>query len=685
LEKKLLFYLLTFLINTTVYERELVISNPADSLLTDVQIEFNLDTRSLINNAKLDLEGHSLRIFRKGNPAPCWIADSVHSCSTNIWLKMDSLFSGETQLTLLYCDSTDSHTNPFDYVFTKARVEDYGKGWVFHCDEGEGEISVSCAGENNLTLQAISWEEEDGGGWGTYSEQTFETGSALYFEPGSVAKWDFPPEILRDSFTIALWLRLDTMEYLAYSSSKRVLLERPDAFSLWLLRGALGFSLENAIKPRSCHLPPFGWERLDNPDIPDGFLPQGLSTMGDKLLFSAYSKNPALSRVWRVDPTDIAFLDWFDMPDDATHTSGLAYDSTRGILWAADYNSNKLYVIDPDSSFLIHKAVVRGKFGIYRKGLSACCFASYQDTLRLMVSTYGEGGRTYVIDEQALLNHGEVAVLAQYKNTGSSQGLAFDGEYLWESNNSTLIQLDLEKAIQSRHYTAGIISYWSEPPLVEDLAFLHDTLWTSSESWSRDFYRLTDDPGKFLGRWMHVVATYDGQMLRLYSDGELKDSAKVEGPKDVSASPPLFIGAGEDGKSSFEGSIDEIVILPGVLDSIGIRALFERRKSMPEEPSFYVEEEEDSLPNLGEVVEELSDPLGIETGSANIILVIPYEQKIQVDLFDATGRRIAALLPPTRAKNKVELRWPHGISAGVYHVVVSSEDETFSRKIVFLK
>jgi len=675
------FWLVILLVNAAVYEREVVVSNPADSLQTNVQVMLTLDTRSLIEAGKLDLEGNALRFFRRVQPLSYWVADGIHTCSTRIWLRLDSLFPDESKLTLLYSSSTDGYEPFFDSVFTKAGFD---SAWVFHCDEGEGMVTASINGQDKLVLEGVSWWPNDGGGWGEREDQTFSTGSALHFSSGSYARCQMPAEACRDSFTIALWLRLDTLEHLTYSNALRILAERPDAFSLWLRQGNLGFGLQGVSHPKTCCLPPFGWERAGTPEIPAGFVPQGLSAMGEELLFSAYRKAPPVSRVWRIDPSNLELLDWFDMPDEASHTSGLAYDSTRGVLWAADYDSDKLYAIDADSSFAIHSAVTIGEFPMGVEGVSACCFATFHDTLRLIVSTYTQTAKTYVVDEQASLAEDHAVILGSYKNTVSSQGLAFDGKHLWESSNWTLAQYNLEEAVQAGSYSAGLGSYWPEPLLVEDLAFMNDTLWTSSEASGKAFYHLTGDPHESLGRWMHLVATYDGNKARFYCNGEAMDSAWTGSPATDWQASPLFVGGRDDGKVSFEGTIDEIVLLPRALDSTEIRALFERRKPLVAEVEIHVSEEEDTLSPSG-AIDKLLGPLGIKTSSTTISLGIPYEISIGVSLFDICGRRVATLLTHQKIRGKVELRWPHNIPAGVYYLFVSFEGEAFSRKVVLFR
>jgi hypothetical protein len=380
------------------------------------------------------------------------------------------------------------------------------------------------------------------------------------------------------------------------------------------------------------------------------------------------------------------------MPAEASHTSGLAYDSTRGVLWAADYDSDKLYAIDADSSFATQQAVILGDFPMGVENVSACCFATFHDTLRLVVSTWESSGQTYVLDEQASLDKGEAVVLGSYKNIGYSQGLAFDGEHLWESG-LVLTQLNLEQAVEKGNYEEGLLSYFSQPPYPEDITFLHDTLWMPNEYLDKAFYRLIDDPRKALGRWIHVVATYDCQWLRLYEDGKLADSARTDYSLPSISSAPLvdyptdsnlFIGGNGEDKPSFEGTIDEIVLLPRALDSTEIRALFERRKPLDAEVEIHVSEEENTLSPSG-AIDKLLDPLGIKTSSTTISLGIPYEISIGVYLFDVCGRKVAVLLAPQKVRGKVELRWPHNIPHGVYYVLVSSEGEAFSRKVVLFR
>jgi hypothetical protein len=72
--------------------------------------------------------------------------------------------------------------------------------------------------------------------------------------------------------------------------------------------------------------------------------------------------------------------------------------------------------------------------------------------------------------------------------------------------------------------------------------------------------------------WVHLAATYDGDTIRLYVDGELEASA--DGPSSVGTNnDPLGIGAGADGFRPLEGALDDARIYDRALSGAEIAAL----------------------------------------------------------------------------------------------------------------
>lgn len=673
--------LITF--SATVYEREIRISNAAQVVQTDVQIPLDLDLSSLVASGKLDEARSALRFFRGDYPLPCWIDDSSGNLTHRVWIKLDSLIPGEQEITLIYSNFTDGYTSRFDSVFTKARI-DNDAGWVFHCDEGEGETGSSADARERLELYDVGWDSGDGGVWGKRQDKKFSAGSAFAFSAGSWAKWNMSPGMFEDSFTVMLWLKLDTLDELTWTNTKRVIMEKSDVFSLWLRNGTIGFSPQNVSYPRTPYLAPFGWERVGEPAIPSAYIPQGLTTVGDKLLLSAYRKNPLDSRVWMIDPRTLEILEWFDMPGEATHTSGLAYDSTRGSVWAVDYDSGEIYEIALEKSFLNHHAMVKGKFPLGEEGASACCLVTVNDTVRLLVSIFkASDARTYVLDGPASIEREKAVVLSSYLNVGSSQGLAFDGTHMWEAG-TTLAEFDLSAALEQGDYRKGIVSRWPQVPLPEGITFISDTLWAINEYWGRDFFKLSGDPREHLGKWMHLAVTYDGLTLSLYGDGELAHTLWVGPRTGASEALPLYVGGLEAGKSSFMGSIDEIALLYRASNPDEIQAHFERRTPLATRLEISVAEDEDASSG-DETLSRFIDSLGIETSSSTLRLKVPYEKNIAIALYDVSGRKVATILAPQKVRGRLELSWPSGIPAGVYHVMVSSEGFHASRKVVILR
>jgi hypothetical protein len=81
------------------------------------------------------------------------------------------------------------------------------------------------------------------------------------------------------------------------------------------------------------------WEDLGPTPLGEKrYTPQGLTWVDGRIVFANTWKN-AKSRVYRYAPEPMTLEGTFDMPDEAVHTSGLAWDGAH--LWAVDYVSNR--------------------------------------------------------------------------------------------------------------------------------------------------------------------------------------------------------------------------------------------------------------------------------------------------------------------------------------------------------
>lgn len=77
-----------------------------------------------------------------------------------------------------------------------------------------------------------------------------------------------------------------------------------------------------------------------------------------------------------------------------------------------------------------------------------------------------------------------------------------------------------------------------------------------------------------LNDWHHVVATYDGESLKIYVNGEEMDSLNRKG-KLATSDVPVYIGASEKGEH-FNGLIDEVTIYKKALTRSEIKELYDR-------------------------------------------------------------------------------------------------------------
>jgi PGF-pre-PGF domain-containing protein len=233
-----------------------------------------------------------------------------------------------------------------------------------------------------------------------------------------------------------------------------------------------------------------GWE--DKGPAPNNtvFAQQGMTFINDSLFHSAHN-NSQFSRVWEINTSDMSIIGWFDMPSEASHTSGLAYEPDEDRLYAADYDSDKVYKIDYISALADNDASddIDGSFATTKSGTSAITFAIFNGERQLIMSDYANSDKTYVINYTKALSDGTASgnFLGNYNNRDRSQGLTWDGVYLYESDstNEIVYKLNLSKAVSLGSYTDGLIdSYDVKPPVTaaEDLAYKDGVVWTSSEA-----------------------------------------------------------------------------------------------------------------------------------------------------------------------------------------------------------
>lgn len=254
--------------------------------------------------------------------------------------------------------------------------------------------------------------------------------------------------------------------------------------------GDLHRALSRVPRDRRAVLP---WEDLGPVPLAEKrYTPQGMTWVEGRIVFANCWKNTN-SRVYRIDPSDMRIEAWFDMPPEAVHTSGLAFDGQD--LWAVDFKSNRCYRIALEASYAQNRAEVKASFPTGLTGTSACCLVPVQGETVLAISDFRRTCRTIFVRHEAAAAAGSATehVVGGYRNGGFSQGLEWDGRYLYESENrlgvDVVNQLDLDVLLETGAFAEATRRQYAAPDHgVEDLAWDGRFMYTSDEVSFR-FYR----------------------------------------------------------------------------------------------------------------------------------------------------------------------------------------------------
>lgn len=246
------------------------------------------------------------------------------------------------------------------------------------------------------------------------------------------------------------------------------------------------------IKKRGEMFKKISWKDLGPTPLGEKrYTPQGLTYANGNLIFANTWKNTR-SRVYEIDPKNMEIKRYFDMPPEAVHTSGLAWDGEY--LWAVDYISNRGYCIDLEPSLSVGKVNIIGSFDTTLKGTSACCIVPWNGQNYLAISDFRRTRKTiFVRKEDAIkAKTAEGAIDFYYLNEYFSQGLEFAKGHLFESENkigqNVINKIDLKKLEETQDSRKATIMQYSAPSNgVEDLAWDGEYFWTSDESVFRFF------------------------------------------------------------------------------------------------------------------------------------------------------------------------------------------------------
>lgn len=241
------------------------------------------------------------------------------------------------------------------------------------------------------------------------------------------------------------------------------------------------------------------WEYVGKVPFQDHKIkPQGLVFINSIDYLLSMHHNDKKTGIYLIDSKSNTIKKSFDMPIEASHSSGLTLNGNELIV--LDYNSNKLYILDLKASLENSKAIVLTSFKTNIKGSSSCCYFEFEDAKYLAVSDFMRTRSTYILDYEKLISSKNYnnSIVTKYRNRGLSQGLVFKDGLIFESHNS-LIGNSIVDVIPFSVILAGekIIKCHIKTPLkgIEDLDFSGQYMWTTDEK-KLDIYKFKLDMDK---------------------------------------------------------------------------------------------------------------------------------------------------------------------------------------------
>jgi len=130
------------------------------------------------------------------------------------------------------------------------------------------------------------------------------------------------------------------------------------------------------------------------------------------------------------------------------------------------------------------------------------------------------------------------------------------------------------------------------------------------------------------GKWYHVVGTYDGSEMRLYVNGELKDTKSVSGSI-ITNDAPVSIGRLPT-DDYWNGIIDEVRIYNRALSEEEIRALYER--GVAPRPKLAIKMDIDTSLKQGEVRKGTIRVENIGNSDAKSVKVRLFSEGLGIDV-----------------------------------------------------
>jgi pectate lyase len=177
-------------------------------------------------------------------------------------------------------------------------------------------------------------------------------------------------------------------------------------------------------------------------------------------------------------------------------------------------------------------------------------------------------------------------------------------------------------------------------------------------------------------KWAHIAGVRDAGEgnLRLYVNGELL-STVADGTGSISQEHDLCLGNSTTGTAPLAGVLDEVRIYNYALSDAEVQAIYETVTG--------VDASEAIIPGEFRLGQNYPNPFNPST---LISFSLPQKSRVNLEVFDVTGQRIATLIDEVKEAGQYTLHFDaSNLSAGVYEYRLTATNKTMVRKMLLIK
>lgn len=315
-------------------------------------------------------------------------------------------------------------------------------------------------------------------------------------------------------------------------------------------------------------------------------------------------------------------------------------------------------------------------------------FASAQDLSEGLVAYYPFNGDAN--NQAADLGHGTVvgAVLTEDRNSNPNSAYLFNGvdnEYIDISDTDLILPLGNEPRTLAAWVRCDdfnledghIIAYGNQSDgqhchlsLHMFDGFVRMGFWYNDIDAYADIYDST---------WYHIAGVWDGSMVSIYVDGDLKENVAPTSEVNTVAHEtiPLRIGCqnSENCDNKVAGAIDEVMIFSRALDGTEITSIMDFNTR--------IDNENDMQISSFKLYHNFPNPFNPVT---KIKYEIPEYSKVCITVYDINGRIVKELINNKKRAGVHEVTFDGaGLTSGLYFYRIQAGDFVQTKRMLLIK